>query len=142
MKDPVEVLLRGAELLQPTLGEAGFTFSITDHGKSSGGNYAQGEFRKGHRALSLSYRHSLGNVVYSVGEVTLSHEDYMWACGITAQYPGYSNDDLLPFEHLRADLASAGEAFLVQPEVAFERLLEKCQARPPKRGFRALGDPR
>lgn len=100
MTDPETVLLKGVDLLRPLLGQAGFTFFISGRGKSSGGDYAQGTFQNGGRTLSLSYRSSLGNVAYSVGTATLTHEDYMWACGIIAQYPGSSSDDLAPFEHL------------------------------------------
>ncbi len=142
MKDPEATLLRGVDLLRPLLSQAGFTFVTTGRGRGSGGEFATGEFKKGDRRLSLSYRHSLGEVTYSVGAATLTHDDYMWACGIPGQYPGFSTDELAPFEHLKADLTSAGDIFLSQSAAAFDRLVKKCRANPPKRGFGALGESR
>lgn len=136
------MLRSGVESLLPLLSQAGFVFSMTSQGRSSGGAFAQGEFRKGNRVLELSYRHSLGNVAYTVKCATLAHEDYMWANGHAGQYPGFPGDDLNPFERLCADLVLAGGAFLVQPEAEFARLVEKCQARPAKRGLGSLGEPR
>ncbi len=140
--DPTKVLLSGVDLLKPLLGEAGFAFSMVSEGTSSGGKFARGEFKKADRILSLSYRYSLGGVTYSVRGDTLSHEDYLWANGVTGNYPGFSSEALTPFEHLRADFILAGSVFLTEPDDAFARLVEKCKARPARRGFTALGESR
>jgi hypothetical protein len=133
---------RGVALLQSIMEEAGFKFAITGEGKSSRGPYLSGDFSKGRKQLSLSVRHTLGQVTYTVGLDTLSHEDYVWAVGVNGLYPGFSEDRVVAFEHLRADLKAAGDAFLNQPDVVFKMLVEKCKATPKNAGFAALGNPR
>lgn len=142
VNDPEATFLRGVDRLRPVLESAGFEFAVTEKGQGSGGAFIRGQFTKGERRLSLSYRQSLGLVTYAVGPDMLTHEDYMWAAGRLGEYPGFSPDELAPFEHLRADLESAGQAFLVQPPAEFAALAEKCREHPPKRGFDALGESR
>jgi hypothetical protein len=56
--DPVSELERGARELAETLGPAGFDFVLLQSGRSSGGMFASGEFRKGvlHRFARWFYR--------------------------------------------------------------------------------------
>ncbi len=133
---------RGIDRLRSLIEEAGFKFALTEKGTSSGGFYLTGVFSKAGKQMSLSFRHSLGLVAYTVGTDTLSHEDYMWALGLNGLYPGLSTDRVAAFEHLCADLKIAGGTFLNQPDSEFENLARKCRENPKRTGFGALGIPR
>jgi hypothetical protein len=69
--DAVSVLKAGAAILTPVLAPAGFTFHLTSHGHSSGGDFATGRFTKGTQYLELHVRHSLGMAMG--GTTLLSH---------------------------------------------------------------------
>src|SRR3954467_12336148 len=112
---PVAALEAGAVILDPVVVPTGFAFELLESGRSSGGDYAYGEYVRGDRRLELHFRHSLGLVTYHVGSNALSHEAYMKALGVRpseAQYPGYSEDPLDGFRHLAADIIAFGDDFL------------------------------
>jgi hypothetical protein len=71
--DPVRALKAGAAILTPVLAPAGFTFHLTSHGHSSGGDFATGRFTKGTQYLELHFRHSLRMVTYGWDDTLLSH---------------------------------------------------------------------
>jgi hypothetical protein len=75
--EPKEALQTGVELLDTLMKSHGFIYTPITAGVSSGGPFATGEFRRGNRSLELHYRYSLGLVTYHVGDLVLSHEDYM-----------------------------------------------------------------
>jgi len=119
--DPGENLRRGREILDPLLTTHGFGFVVEASGRSSGGEFASGEYVRGDRRLELHFRHSLGLVRYHVGPISMTHGDYMRALGREGQhrYPGFSQDPLDAFRDLRSDLeafcgdflAGAGDRF-------------------------------
>ena len=68
---------------------------------------------RGRRRLDVSVRQSLGLVTYRAGEVSLGHEDYVFAVsGGRGAYPGFSDDPVESFCHFQRDLERHGDVFL------------------------------
>jgi hypothetical protein len=131
--------------LAGVLGPAGFQFVETEEGASSGGSFASGEFRRGDRRLELHLRSSLGLVRYHFGEESLSHEELVRGVraleGISeaGEYPGFSDDPLAGFRHLRHDLDRFGGVFLRGGAKAFRALKKWVDKHPKKSGLAGLG---
>ena len=108
---PKDSLLEGARVLEVVLGPKDFHFQFRGGGKSSGGNYAWGEFVRGEQRLELHVRHNLGLVRYHVGTESASHEHYMRELGVRERchYPGFSEDPKDAFLGLAHDLAFADD---------------------------------
>ncbi len=142
---PQEVLDRGLTELTPVLGPAGFEFIDTEGGFDSAGQFASGEFLRADRRLELNVRSSLSLVRYHIGEVTLSHEEFVHGVrglnGIAekAEYPGFSNDPGAGFLHLRHDLERFGVVFLTGGARAFRALKKWLDKHPKKTGLAGLG---
>lgn len=142
---PGELLERGVAELAGVLGPAGFQFVETDDGVGSGGAYASGEFRRGDRRLELHFRSSLGLVRYHFGEESLSHQELVR--GVRAlerisaegEYPGFSDDPMAGFHHLRNDLDRFGGVFLRGGAKAFRALKKWLDKHPKKSGLAGLG---
>ena len=140
-----ELLARGVAELTGVLGPAGFEFIQSDEGVDSGGPFASGEFLKGDRRLELHVRSGLGLVRYHFGEESLSHEDLVRGVraldGISAEgeYPGFSEDPMAGFRHLRNDLDRFGAIFLHRGAKAFRELKKWLNKHPKKSGFAGLG---
>ncbi len=116
-------MLAGVQILEPVLSAAGFVFSLDKVGGSSGGSFASGSYRKSNRVLELHFRYSLGLVTYHIGRSVLDHQTYMRMLGVdeVCQYPGFSDDPLDGFRHLRDDLERFGGDFLTGTGKAFKR---------------------
>lgn len=142
---PGDLLERGVAELAAVLGSAGFQFVETEEGVSSGGSFASGEFRRGDRRLELHVRSSLGLVRYHFGEESLSHQDLVR--GVRAleriseegEYPGFSDDPMAGFRHLRHDLDRFGGVFLRGGAKAFRALKKWVDKHPKKSGLAGLG---
>ena len=108
---PKDSLLEGAKVLEAVLAPKDFQFQFRGEGKSSGGNYAWGEFVRGERRLELQVRYNLGLVRYHVGTESASHEHYMCELGVREQchYPGFSEDSKEAFLGLAHDLGFADD---------------------------------
>jgi hypothetical protein len=139
------LLERGVAELAEVLGPAGFEFIQTDDGAGSDGPFASGEFLRGDRRLELHVRSSLGLVRYHFGEASMSHEDLvrgvraLEVISVEGQYPGFSNDPMDGFRHLRHDLERFGAIFLRGGAKAFRALKKWVDKRPKQTGFAGLG---
>ncbi len=125
--DAVRVMTAGAAILTPVLAPAGFTFHLTSHGHSSGGDFATGRFTKGTRYLELHFRHSLGMVTYGWDDTAISHADYLRGLAVAGSYPGYSDDPLGGFGHLAVDLAGPLSGFRDGDRRGYEAGLEAAR---------------
>ena len=140
-----DLLERGVAELSPVLAPAGFEFIETDDGATNGGTFASGEFLRGDRRLELHVRSSLSMVRYHFDDVPLAHEDLVRGVraleGISAegQYPGFSNDPMAGFRHLRHDLELFGAIFLRSGAKAFRALKKWVDKHPRKSGLAGLG---
>jgi hypothetical protein len=124
----------GLALLDSTLLPHGFTHLASEAGEGSGGPFVRGGFERGERRLELSLRHSLGGVVYHLGEAEMTHEQYMRRLLGTRQgnlYPGFSSHPLDGFRHLRHDLDRFAWDFVQGAGDEFLRLA--AAADPPRR---------
>jgi len=108
---PKNALLEGAEILEKVLAPNDFHFQFRGEGKSSGGNYAWGEFVRRDRKLELHVRFNLGLVRYHMGKDSASHEFYMHELGVReqCQYPGFSDNPKKAFLGLAHDLVFAND---------------------------------
>jgi hypothetical protein len=141
VKDKIETLQRGAEILASTLVPHGFRFSMVASGKGSGGVFAQGEFVHGDRKLELHYRQSLGLVTYHLGALKLAHEDYMRALlgrSGASQYPDFSEEPRAMFEALRQDLVSHCSDFLSGAGDEFRQCVQRHKEYETLSGFKKM----
>ena len=100
---PEAMLEKGAEILGAKLYPLGFTFSIIERGKGSGGHFAVGAFKQDNREIRIWFRYNLGGVSYRKADIEPSHPEFMQFLGLerNAAYPGYSHGDPLSgFRHL------------------------------------------
>jgi len=128
VKDRVEILQCGADILAPVLVPHGFRFAIVDFGSSSGGAAAHGDFVHGERRLELHFRWSLGLVTYHVGSLSLAHDDYLRALlgrSRAGHYPGTSEEPLAGFEALRQDLVEHCSDFVSGTGEQFRQCVER-----------------
>ncbi len=144
INDASKLLERGVAELAPVLGPAGFEFIQSDEGTDSRGPFASGEFLKGDRRLELQVRSSLTLVRYHFGDESMLHEDLVRGVraldGVSAegQYPGFSDDPMAGFRHLRHDLDRFGAIFLVRGAKAFRELKKWVNKHPRKSGLAGL----
>ena len=145
MRHPTDILRQGCAILDVIIVPAGFHFQHRDAGQSSRGQFAWGEYVRGERRLELHVRASLGLVAYAAADLRASHECLARALlgrsGGNA-YPGFSDDPLDGFRHLRHDLELFGAVFLRGSDDELRALLERAiseEQRRPK-GFAALFD--
>jgi hypothetical protein len=137
----LETFRAGCKILDEVLKPLGFTFVEGASGQSSGGNFASGEYVKGDRRLEIHFRYSLGLVKYHMGSLSLTHESYMRALlgrGGGNKYPGFSDDPLDGFRHLRDDLSHSCGDFLSGSGEEFERCVVKAEEQEKIKGFKAL----
>ena len=149
LRSPTELLERGVAELAEVLGPAGFEFIQSDEGTDARGPFATGEFIgsdvRSDRRLELQVRSSLTLVRYHFGDETMSHEDLVR--GVRAlediaeegAYPGFSEDPMAGFRHLRHDLERFGAIFLRGGAKAFRALKKWVDKHPRKSGLAGLG---
>jgi hypothetical protein len=128
---PEQMLQNGSVILAGLLTGHGFVYELKGTGKGSGGNYAWGIFRRGDRSLELHFRYSLGMVSYHLGDRSLSHEYYMRSVigrPHASHYPGFADDPLEGFRHLRADLEEYGNDFLTGSNTDFLRHMDRSES--------------
>ncbi|HVS07688.1 MAG TPA: hypothetical protein VHK65_16190 [Candidatus Dormibacteraeota bacterium] len=111
---PLDWLRQGQEILDPVFVPRGYRFELEEPQQGSGGEFAIGYYRKGEQSVELHFRWALGIVKYRIADDSLDHKQYMGLLGVADQtaYPGFSDDPLDGFRHLRSDLERFGEPFL------------------------------
>src|ERR1700704_1879985 len=114
MPSPLESLRQGEKILDPVFVPHGYRFELGALQKGSGGEFAIGYYRKDDQSVELHFRWALGIVDYRIGDHRLGHKEYMRVLGVADQaaYPGFSDDPLDGFRHLRSDLQRFAEPFL------------------------------
>jgi hypothetical protein len=128
VKDQLEILQRGADILAPVLVPHGFRFAIVSSGGSSGGAFAHGDFVHDDRRLELHFRWSLGLVTYHIGSLSLAHDDYLRALlgrSRAGHYPGTFEEPLAGFEALRQDLIEHCSDFVSGTGEQFRQCVER-----------------
>jgi len=141
---PKEVLDRGVAELAKVLEPAGFVFIDGGEDAGSGGSSASGDFIRGDRRLELHVRSSLGLVRYHFGDDAIAHEDLVRGVRGTeriagpSEYPGFTDDPLAGFQHLRADLERFGAVFLTGGAKAFRAFKKWLDKNPRKSGLAGL----
>ena len=141
---PTEILARGLPELAAVLEPAGFIFIDAGDQSGSGGPPAGGDFLSRDRRLEIQVRSSLSVVRYHFGDYAISHEDFVRGVRGTdridgpGEYPGFSDDPVASFRHLRADLERFGAVFLTGGAKAFRALKKWLDKNPRKTGFAAL----
>jgi hypothetical protein len=103
--EPAELMTEGNRLLAAVLEPAGFQPNPIESGVGSGGRFATTRWTRGDQAIELSFRTSVGMVVYRWGAEVYEHKHVVGALRVTASYPGFSADPLDGFRHLASDLA-------------------------------------
>jgi len=137
----LEALRAGCGILDEVMKPWGFTFVEGASGRSSGGNFASGEYVKGDRRLEIHFRFSLGLVTYHLGSLSLAHTSYMRALlGKNGgnHYPGFSDDPLDGFRDLSYDLSHFCEDFLSGSGEDFARCAVKAAEQEKVTGFKSL----
>lgn len=81
--------------------------------------------------MELHYRFSLGLVTYHMGDLVLSHEDFMWSMlgkRWASEYPGFLKEPLEDFRQLRADLEHHCTDFLTGSDSDFASRVQRAEA--------------
>lgn len=141
---PKEILDRGVAELGKVFEPAGFVFIDAGEDSGSGGPSASGEFIRGDRRLELHVRSSLGLVRYHFGDYSVSHEYLVRGVRGTEriagpnEYPGFADDPLAGFRHLRGDLERFGAVFLSGGAKAFRALKKWLDKNPRQSGLAGI----
>jgi hypothetical protein len=115
---PLEWLREGERILDPVFVPLGYRFQLGALQRGSGGEFAVGYYEKGDQSVELHFRFALGIVNYRIADDCLGHKDYMRLLGVAdqASYPGFSDDPLDGFRHLRSDIERFAGPFLTGKE--------------------------
>jgi hypothetical protein len=135
-----QILLEGRKLIDPILEKNGFHWENGFSGKSSGGYFDSGKYIKCNRNLELHFRFTLGLITYRIGEICLTHEDYMRhvAEKNKAKYPGFSSEPLDGFRNLAYDLLNYAQDFLHGDGNEFRAAAYAAKDRNKLSGFQKL----
>lgn len=130
---PEQELRDGVKILSPYLEPLGFKFQLKETGKGSGGHFAYGHFYNNGglfsktRKIELHFRWSLGLVSYFVGDLALSHQDYVDLLSKHGQnkYPNFSDNPQDAFHCLLWDLQHLLNDFTENNAVIFKEKAPK-----------------
>ena len=130
---PEQHLSEGVKVLSPYLEPLGFRFELKGTGKSSGGTFAYGHFIKRgrlfgrQRKIELHFRFSLGLVSYTVGDLVLSHQDFVDLLDKHGKnkYPNFSDDPQDAFHCLLWDIKNILNDFTEHKAVIFRQKASK-----------------
>ncbi len=137
---PEAALEKGADILSPKLQPLGFSFSIVEHGKGSGGDFAVGSFKNGDREIRIWFRFEVGSVGYRKGDLERGHVEFMQFLGLEGKsaLPGFgAGDPLAGFRHLLQDLDHCA-LFFENDGIGFYDAMKNYAYKPKPTGFAAL----
>ena len=138
--EAIAILKEGRTYIDPIMESNGFSWVSGFSGKSSGGFSDSGVYVKDDRRVELHFRWSLGLVTYHIGDIQISHEDYMlYVAGKgKASYPGFSKDPIDGFKHLAEDLQKYGHDFLSGSGAKLLEAIKNKNERSKLSGFQRL----
>jgi hypothetical protein len=133
----------GLQILAPILESHGFVWAPGFRGQSSGGYSDSGTYVRGDRCMEVHFRGSLGLITYHVGQIAISHVDWMRHTGhhADAKYPGFSEDPLQAFRNLSSDLESFGRDFLSGDGSTLRAAKVAADAESKLHGFQRMRGP-
>lgn len=139
MNRRLETFSAGVKILAHVLDAHSFLFEPENTRREPslvdlGPEVAFGEFVRGDRRLLVEFGWSLGLVKYYVRDLWIEHAPYMRALGVetgATAYPGFSDDPLDAFRHLRIDLERFGSDFLTgDASILIRAASEEAERRP------------
>lgn len=128
---PETLLVAGNEILSPVLGEAGFSIDSQTFSTGSGGPFGVSRWVRGTQWIELHVRWALGIVCYGWGDESFDHAHMVGALGVTASYPGFSQDPIDGFRHLTQDLEGPLAPILSKNNEPVQKAARRWT--PPKR---------
>ena len=104
---PLSDLVNGLEVLKPFLHKYNFTFDNNQNGKGSDGQFTKATFTNNNKKFIISYRFSIGQVIYQCDKFLVTHNFYLDGLGHAEekQFPDFqSNDKLKGFQNISSRL--------------------------------------
>lgn len=102
-------------------------------GSGSGGPLARVTWRHDRQYIETHVRGALGIVKYGCGDQAFLHQEYLRWRGVQGAYPGFSDDPLDGFRHLRDDLLGPAEGLLALTDEDFTSVATGVAAMSPPR---------
>jgi hypothetical protein len=102
-------------------------------GSGSGGPLAHVTWWRGRQYIETHVRGALGIVKYGCGDLRFLHQEYLRWRGVHGAYPGFSDDPLDGFRHLRDDLLGPAADVLTLTDEDFSRVAAGVAAMSPPR---------
>jgi hypothetical protein len=111
----------GLAVVTPFFESRGYTRAVSDPFEDKEGVFYVATFSLSPRSVELHHFHSLGPVIYRLGEASMKHLDYLQALGVAsgAQYPTYEDNSQAAYPALLHDLRMLLTPFFQGPAQAF-----------------------
>jgi len=121
-----EDFLAGIEILEPFFAAQDFQLRVYPPFRDKEGTFYFAQFVQGNHAVTLEHLASLGPVTYSVGSMSIRHEDYLDALGVRigAAFPAFASDSATGYSALLSDLESRMTPFFEAPDREFMEIAE------------------
>lgn len=90
-------------------------------------------WRRDRQYIETHVRGALGIVKYGCGDLGFLHKDYLRWRGLHGAYPGFGDNPLDGFRHLRDDLLGPAAAVLALTDEDFAEVAAGIASMPPPR---------
>ena len=117
----IEAIDLGLEIFDGLIESYGFQLVEKSSGKGSGGPSAWAKFEKRERSFEFHYRYGLGQVIYSVGDVSIHHRDFVRSLTANARFPNFASTPSEAFEALKWDVANHTYIFFNRPKTKLNK---------------------